>query len=87
MKLMNPETFIGKGNTAPPNKLYFVVSSEMTRFDIKNYLEKIYQVPVANVPTVAPPHAAHRLTQVRSLSVRSRKLFSYRVELLLAAII
>lgn len=51
MKLMNPETFIGKGNTAPANKLYFVVSSEMTRFDIKNYLEKIYQVPVANVKT------------------------------------
>ena len=51
MKLMNPETFIGKGNTAPPNKLYFVVSSEMTRFDVKNYLEKIYQVPVANVKT------------------------------------
>ena len=52
MKLINPETFIGKGNTSPPNKLYFVVSSEMTRFDIKNYLEKIYQVPVANVRTV-----------------------------------
>ncbi len=37
---------------SPPNHVTFVVSSEMTRLDVKNYLEKIYQVPVMNVRTI-----------------------------------
>ena len=38
--------------SAPNNKLQFIVSSEMTRVDVKNYLEEIYQLPVADVKTV-----------------------------------
>lgn len=34
-----------------PNKVTFVVSSQMTRLDVKNYLEKIYNVPVMDVHT------------------------------------
>ena len=52
MKLVHPETILGKGAKNPPNKLQFIVSSEMTKFDVKNYLEKIYQVPVAQVKTI-----------------------------------
>uniref|UniRef100_A0A336MED3 Large ribosomal subunit protein uL23m n=1 Tax=Culicoides sonorensis TaxID=179676 RepID=A0A336MED3_CULSO len=35
----------------PPNVVQFSCSMEMTRHDIKNYLEKIYKVPVVNVRT------------------------------------
>ena len=33
-------------------KVHFIVSSGMTKYDIKNYLEKIYKVPVADVRTL-----------------------------------
>uniref|UniRef100_A0A1B6C796 Large ribosomal subunit protein uL23m n=1 Tax=Clastoptera arizonana TaxID=38151 RepID=A0A1B6C796_9HEMI len=33
----------------PPNIVKFIVSNQMTDHDIKNYLEKIYNVPVGNV--------------------------------------
>merc|ERR1712213_268505 len=36
----------------PPNVVTFQVSSEMTRVDVKNYLERIYKVPVLNVKTI-----------------------------------
>lgn len=51
MKLVKPSAVLGQA-TVPDNKVQFIVSSEMTSFDIKNYLEKIYNVPVANVKTV-----------------------------------
>ena len=35
----------------PPNHLKFIVSSQMTKADVKQYLEKIYNVPVMNVKT------------------------------------
>ena len=35
----------------PPNHVRFQVSPEMTRLDVKNYLEKIYNVPVYHVFT------------------------------------
>ena len=35
----------------PPNHLKFIVSSEMTKLDVKQYLEKIYKVPVMDVKT------------------------------------
>ncbi|XP_022671703.1 39S ribosomal protein L23, mitochondrial-like [Varroa jacobsoni] len=35
----------------PPNIVHFVVPVQMTQFDVKNYLEKIYRVPVAQVET------------------------------------
>lgn len=50
MKLVKPTAVFGKA-TVPDNKVQFIVSSEMTKIDIKNYLEKIYNVPVANVKT------------------------------------
>lgn len=34
-----------------PNQVQFVVSPEMTRLDVKQYLEKIYNVPVVHVST------------------------------------
>lgn len=45
MKLIKPEVL------QPPNVVQFVVSMEMSKFDVKNYLEKIYNVPVDNVVT------------------------------------
>jgi large subunit ribosomal protein L23 len=36
----------------PPNIVQFHVSLEMTKHDIKNYLEKIYSIPVVDVRTV-----------------------------------
>ena len=35
----------------PPNNITFQVSPEMTQLDVKNYLEKIYKIPVLNVKT------------------------------------
>ena len=35
----------------PPNHVVFQVSPEMTKLDVKNYLEKIYKVPVYHVMT------------------------------------
>ena len=40
-----------KDVVTPPNHLKFIVSSEMTKFDVKQYLEKIYKVPVMDVKT------------------------------------
>ncbi|KDR17034.1 putative 39S ribosomal protein L23, mitochondrial, partial [Zootermopsis nevadensis] len=36
----------------PPNVVQFIVSIQMTKYDIRNYLEKIYKIPVVNVRTV-----------------------------------
>ena len=47
MKLVKPEK-----ESHPANKVQFIVSSQMTRLDVKNYLEKIYQVPVMDVRTL-----------------------------------
>jgi large subunit ribosomal protein L23 len=47
MKLIKPEL-----ESHPKNKVQFIVSSEMTRLDVKNYLEKIYKVPVMDVRTL-----------------------------------
>ena len=47
MKLVKEQ----KNVKTPPNYLKFVVSSEMTRRDVKQYLEKIYKIPVMNVTT------------------------------------
>lgn len=35
----------------PPNIVQFQCSMEMTKYDIKNYLEKIYNVPVSDIRT------------------------------------
>ena len=32
-----------------PNQVQFLVSPQMTKFDVQQYLEKIYKVPVVNV--------------------------------------
>ena len=45
MKLVKPEFRLKK------NVVHFHCSMEMTRHDIKNYLEKIYNVPVVKVDT------------------------------------
>uniref|UniRef100_A0A0K8RA45 Large ribosomal subunit protein uL23m n=1 Tax=Ixodes ricinus TaxID=34613 RepID=A0A0K8RA45_IXORI len=39
------------GKPQPPNTVKFVVPLQMTKYDVKNYLEKIYKVPVAQVKT------------------------------------
>jgi large subunit ribosomal protein L23 len=46
MKLVKPE-FGGQ----PSNVVEFHCSMEMTRYDVKNYLEKIYKIPVVKVNT------------------------------------
>ncbi|XP_071450944.1 large ribosomal subunit protein uL23m [Hetaerina americana] len=45
MKLVKPKF------NQPPNIVKFMVSMEMTRLDVKNYLEKIYKIPVMDVRT------------------------------------
>lgn len=45
MKLVRPKP------EQPENIVLFKIPMEMTRFDVKNYLEKIYNVPVAEVRT------------------------------------
>ncbi|KAB0800091.1 hypothetical protein PPYR_07971 [Photinus pyralis] len=45
MKLVRPE------HKQPPNVVQFHCSMEMTRYDIKNYLEKIYNVKSTQVNT------------------------------------
>ncbi|XP_043196526.1 probable 39S ribosomal protein L23, mitochondrial [Amphibalanus amphitrite] len=43
MKLLKPT------HPIPPNAVQFMVSPEMTKHDVKQYLEKIYNVPVVEV--------------------------------------
>ncbi|XP_030747214.1 probable 39S ribosomal protein L23, mitochondrial [Sitophilus oryzae] len=45
MKLIKPP------HEQPPNIVQFACSMEMTKYDIKNYLEKIYNVDVVHVRT------------------------------------
>ena len=53
MKIVSPESIYGTNKVnVPKNKVHFVVSSQMTRIDVKNYLEKIYKVPVSDVRTL-----------------------------------
>ncbi|XP_046715823.1 39S ribosomal protein L23, mitochondrial isoform X2 [Silurus meridionalis] len=44
-------TLVRPGKPQPQDTVQFRVSMEMTKFDVKNYLEKIYNVPVAAVRT------------------------------------
>lgn len=46
LKLINPS-----GHTQPENVVQFACSMEMTKYDVKNYLEKIYNIPVVEVRT------------------------------------
>lgn len=46
LKLVRPD------QEQPANIVQFIVSMEMTKHDIKNYLEKIYNIPIMNVRTV-----------------------------------
>lgn len=45
MKLVRPEA------NQPANVVQFACSMEMTKFDMKNYLEKIYNIKVVDVRT------------------------------------
>ncbi|XP_062558587.1 large ribosomal subunit protein uL23m [Armigeres subalbatus] len=45
MKLVRPE------HEQPPNVVQFACSMEMTKYDVKNYLEKVYNIPVVDVRT------------------------------------
>jgi large subunit ribosomal protein L23 len=45
MKLVKPS------HNLLPNQVQFVVSSQMTKLDVKQYLEKIYNLPVVHVST------------------------------------
>lgn len=45
MKLVRAE------HEQPPNVVQFACSMEMTKYDVKNYLEKIYNIPVVDVRT------------------------------------
>jgi len=46
MKLIKPTS------KQPPNVVQFQCSMEMTRYDIKNYLKKIYNINLVKVNTV-----------------------------------
>jgi large subunit ribosomal protein L23 len=43
MKMIKPP------HEQPPHTVAFNVSMEMTRNDVKNYLEKIYKIPVVGI--------------------------------------
>ena len=45
MKLVKPD------HNLLPNQVQFIVSSQMTKLDVKQYLEKIYNIPVVHVIT------------------------------------
>lgn len=45
MKLIHPKRKV------PSNHVHFIVHPQMSKIDIKNYLEKIYKVPVLSVAT------------------------------------
>lgn len=45
MKLIRPP------HNTPDNTVHFAVSMEMSKIDVKNYLAKIYNVPVIEVQT------------------------------------
>ena len=45
LKLVRP------AHELPPNIVQFACSMQMTKYDIKNYLEKIYNIPVVDVRT------------------------------------
>ncbi|KAJ8271461.1 hypothetical protein COCON_G00103200 [Conger conger] len=44
-------TLVRPGREQPPDTVQFRIPIEMTKFDVKNYLQKIYSVPVATVRT------------------------------------
>uniref|UniRef100_A0A2R5LGF2 Large ribosomal subunit protein uL23m n=1 Tax=Ornithodoros turicata TaxID=34597 RepID=A0A2R5LGF2_9ACAR len=46
----------------PQNEVKFIVSLQMTKYDVKNYLEKIYNVPVVDVRTVVKRGKIRRAT-------------------------
>ncbi|KAG8176465.1 hypothetical protein JTE90_026069 [Oedothorax gibbosus] len=45
MKLIKPKVEV------PNNHVQFIIPLEMTQYDVVNYLEKIYKVPVAQINT------------------------------------
>lgn len=45
LKLIRPE------HEQPPNVVQFACSMEMTKYDVRNYLERIYKIPVVDVRT------------------------------------
>ncbi|XP_012279945.1 probable 39S ribosomal protein L23, mitochondrial [Orussus abietinus] len=49
MKLVKPDI------KQPPNIVQFHCSMKMTKYDIRNYLEKIYKIPVVEVRTRIAP--------------------------------
>ncbi|XP_072277862.1 large ribosomal subunit protein uL23m [Pyxicephalus adspersus] len=44
-------TLVRPGKVQPPDTVQFRISMEMTKFDVRNYLQSIYNVPVASVRT------------------------------------
>jgi len=44
-------TLLRPGNRLPDNVVMFKVDGKMTKFDIKNYLQEIYKIPVEKVNT------------------------------------
>ncbi|XP_066524285.1 large ribosomal subunit protein uL23m [Hoplias malabaricus] len=44
-------TLVRPGKELPSDTVQFRISMEMTKFDVRNYLEKIYSIPVAAVRT------------------------------------
>ncbi|XP_067951219.1 large ribosomal subunit protein uL23m-like [Watersipora subatra] len=68
---------------APSNQVYFVTHQQMTRVDIKNYLEKIYGVSVDSVrteikltpnqmPGMSPAEATYQQNKVNPHPVRDK---------------
>ncbi|XP_075423022.1 large ribosomal subunit protein uL23m isoform X2 [Ascaphus truei] len=44
-------TLVRPGKEQPPDTVQFRISMEMTKFDVQNYLQRIYSVPVSAVRT------------------------------------
>ncbi|XP_063842032.1 large ribosomal subunit protein uL23m-like isoform X1 [Scylla paramamosain] len=68
MKLVKPR------DPLPANVVQFHVSMQMTKIDIKNYLEKIYNIPVEHVVT----HVRMVNTLIPCLILSQRNLTSSR---------
>jgi len=74
MKLLNNEANYIK---SPPNCVTFEVSQAMTTLDVKNYLEKIYKVPVMEVRTVIHGGRTHHRRVDNELYKDDDKKFAY----------
>ncbi|RXM35621.1 39S ribosomal protein L23, mitochondrial [Acipenser ruthenus] len=69
-------TLVKPGKEQPPDTVQFRIPMEMTKCDVKNYLEKIYSVPVGAVRTRIQYFKTDRAMLTSYLAIRFPKALS-----------